>query len=188
MQGEIKHAHLAWTFLKAFTWGTGTKTTIAFFPPFTSTSLAAEICRGRSSALSSGTLFSKSTRAWATLVSTSSGGVKGALAVRRILLLMDMLEVPALQDRGVSTSATHAIHPAQRQPFRHFFHFSESLNDSHPLDWHASGCIEIRRSITHLLCPQMRFLLQRLSVLEGSNPARLRLVADSRPHQVPRNN
>jgi len=78
-------SHLCCTFRNAFNWGTGTKTTIAFFPPRTSTSRAADICRGRSSVLSSGTLFSKSTSAWATLVSISSGGVVGALAVRRIL-------------------------------------------------------------------------------------------------------
>lgn len=59
--------------------------TIAFFPPLTSTSRAAEIWRGRSSDLRSATLFSRSRRAWATRSSVASGADLGALAVRRIL-------------------------------------------------------------------------------------------------------
>ena len=73
-----------WILWKALTWGTGTKTTMAFLPPLTSTSRAAEIWRGRSSALRSGTLFSRSRRAWATRVSVASGAVRGALAVLKI--------------------------------------------------------------------------------------------------------
>ena len=41
---------------------------------------------GRSSALRSGTLFSRSRSAWATRVSVASGAVRGALAVRKICL------------------------------------------------------------------------------------------------------
>lgn len=52
--------------------------TMAFLPPLTSTSRAAEIWSGRSSALRSGTLFSRSRMAWATWSSVSSGEVRGA--------------------------------------------------------------------------------------------------------------
>lgn len=40
---QVNMTYLAWTLWKAFNWGTGTNTTIAFFPPRTSTSRAAEI-------------------------------------------------------------------------------------------------------------------------------------------------
>jgi hypothetical protein len=44
-------AHRPWILWKALSCGTGTKMTMAFLPPLTSTSFAELICRGRSSAL-----------------------------------------------------------------------------------------------------------------------------------------
>ena len=40
---QITQTDLIWILWKALSWGTGTKMTIAFLPPLTSTSLAAEI-------------------------------------------------------------------------------------------------------------------------------------------------
>lgn len=74
-----------WILWNAFSCGTGTKTTYAFLPPLTSTSLAELICSGRSSDRSSGTFVSRSTSACAIVSSVLSGDVVGALAVRTIL-------------------------------------------------------------------------------------------------------
>jgi len=90
--------------------------TIAFLPPRTSTSRAAEIWRTRSSDLSSGTLFSRSIKAWATWVSISSGEVVGALAVRRILEATDILnEEPWNEDD--QHPILPVVHPTQNGCF-----------------------------------------------------------------------
>lgn len=83
--GLKRCANLCCSFRNAFRYGTGTKTTMALRPPFTSTSLAELNCKARNSIFNSGTLASRSRKACATEISTSSGGESGALATRRIL-------------------------------------------------------------------------------------------------------
>lgn len=151
----------AWILAQAFWAGTGTKIMTAFLPlPISTyhhhhhqyhilwslsihllTSLAAVIWRGRRSFFNSGTLFSKSTRAWATV---SSNSVVGCAPATLAILWEAMLD---------KTKDANTTHVSERLfSFKQWVVSSQLPHSSHSqcgmamACWNAKGRIKVHPS------------------------------------------